>query len=188
MARKKSARASTAKKATTKAAHFWRGTPAIAPTIDAYLAALPPAPRAALSALRKTIRSAAPRATELISYRVPTFEHCGGLVAFSAAPNHCALHLMSPALMRSLATELAGYEVGTATIRFTTDKPLPASLVRKLVKARIAENETRAMKRRKLDQPRSPSAFPPVRRRRRAGSAVLADMRRSLAKPKGPTR
>jgi uncharacterized protein YdhG (YjbR/CyaY superfamily) len=142
MARKTTARANTAKKTAPQAAHApWRAS--LAPTIDAYLAALPPAVRAALSSLRGTIRAAAPRATELISYRIPTFKHCGPLVAFSASPKHCALHLMSPALVRSLAAELAGYDVGTATIRFSTEKPLPATLVTKLVKARIAENESR---------------------------------------------
>jgi uncharacterized protein YdhG (YjbR/CyaY superfamily) len=133
----------TPRKTSEKPVAARKAAPA-APTIDAYLAALPPAERAALSTLRKTIRAAAPRATETISYRIPTFEHCGPLVAFSASTNHCALHLMSPALMRSLAGELAAYEVGTATIRFGADAPLPAALVKKLVRARIAENEQRA--------------------------------------------
>lgn len=119
----------------------WRAF--LAPTVDAYLAALPTAERAALSALRKTIRAAAPRATERISYRMPTFEHGGPLVAFSASPKHCALHVMSPALVRALGEELAGYEVGTATIRFPPGEPLPAKLVTKLVKARVTENERR---------------------------------------------
>jgi uncharacterized protein YdhG (YjbR/CyaY superfamily) len=128
--------------AKTTARAPWRVS--LAPTIDVYLAALPPAHRAALSALRRVIRSAAPQATELISYRIPTFKHLGPLVAFSASPNHCALHLLSPALVRARAAELASYEAGTATIRFSTGKPLPAKLVEKLVKARVAENERRA--------------------------------------------
>jgi uncharacterized protein YdhG (YjbR/CyaY superfamily) len=119
----------------------WRA--GLAPDVDAYLAALPVPVRRALSTLRKTIRAAAPLSTELISYRVPTFKHHGALVAFSASPKHCALHVMSPTLMRSLSAELAKYDVGTATIRFTPEKPLPASLIAKLVKARIAENEQR---------------------------------------------
>jgi len=142
MARRKSASAKSARKVATKRAAPWRAS--LAPTIDAYLAALPPSERATLSTLRKAIRAAAPLATEVISYRIPTFKHCGPLVAFSASPVHCALHLMSPALVRSLAAELAAYEVGTATIRFAPDEPLPASLVKKLVRARIAENEARA--------------------------------------------
>jgi uncharacterized protein YdhG (YjbR/CyaY superfamily) len=141
--KKGTTRASTAQKASPRAARApWRAT--LAPTVDAYLAALPPAPRAALGTLRERIRAAAPRASERISYRIPTFEHCGPLVAFSASPEHCALHLMSPALARAHAAELSTYEVGTATIRFPTHAPLPARLVTKLVKARIAENESRA--------------------------------------------
>lgn len=135
------AKKTATKRAPRKAAAPWRAS--LAPTVDAYLAALPAPERAALTALRKTIRAAAPRATEKIAYRVPTFEHLGPLVAFSAAPNHCALHLMSPALARALADDLGGYAVGTATIRFTPGEPLPASLVTKLVKARVAENERR---------------------------------------------
>ena len=64
-------------------------------------------------------------------------------MAFSAATNHCAFHLMSPSLMEARKEELKGYDTTTATIRFTPDKPLPAALVKGLVKARIAENEAR---------------------------------------------
>jgi uncharacterized protein YdhG (YjbR/CyaY superfamily) len=124
-----------------KRAAPWRAIKA--DTVEAYLAALPPPERKALTALRKTIRKAAPRATEAISYQVPTFRHDGGLVAFSASPKHCALHLMSPALMRALRQDLAGYETGAATIRFTAETPLPARLVTMLVKARLAENAAR---------------------------------------------
>lgn len=140
---KKTAPTKTPKAVTTKPALGRKAAKPKAASVDAYLAALPPAERAALTTLRKVIQAAAPKATEVISYQVPTFKHCGALVAFSASPKHCALHLMSPPLMRSLAAELAAYDVGTATIRFTVDEPLPASLVKKLVRARIAENEAR---------------------------------------------
>jgi len=114
-----------------------------ASTIDDYLAAVPEKMRGALENLRKTIKAAAPEATETISYRIPTFKHQGPLVAFSAATNHCAFHLMSPSLMAERKEELKGYDTTTATIRFTPDKPLPAALVNGIVKARIAENEAR---------------------------------------------
>lgn len=140
MASKKPARA---KPATPTKQPRRKAVPPV-PTVDAYLAALPPGPRAALTKLRAAIRAAAPRATEAISYRVPTFVHQGPLVAFSASAQHCALHLMSPALVRSLGDELAPYEIGTATIRFAPGEPLPPTLVKKLVRARIAENEKRA--------------------------------------------
>jgi uncharacterized protein YdhG (YjbR/CyaY superfamily) len=118
--------------------------PVPARDVDDYLASVPEEMRAALEKLRKAIKSAAPKATETISYRIPTFKHEGPLVAFSAARNHCAFHLMSPSLMEARKDELRAYDTTTATVRFTADKPLPAELVKDLVKARIAENEGRA--------------------------------------------
>jgi len=112
-----------------------------AQTIDNYLAAVPKDARAALEKLRKTIQAAAPEATETISYQVPTFKHHGGLVAFAAFPDHCSFFVMSPKVMRAHAAELRGYKLGTATISFPADEPLPSALVTRLVKARIAENE-----------------------------------------------
>jgi uncharacterized protein YdhG (YjbR/CyaY superfamily) len=114
-------------------------------TIDAYLAALPVRERAALSKLRRTIREAAPGAVECISYGMPAFRLDGrALVAFRAAAKHCALHPMSAATVRDHARELARYDTSPGTIRFAASAPLPAPLVRRLVKARIAENARRA--------------------------------------------
>lgn len=110
-------------------------------TVNGYLAAVPARPRAALAKLRRTIKAAAPDATEAISYRIPTFRHRGGLVAYAAFKDHCSFFVMSMAVLRAHAAELKGYMSGKATIRFSADKPLPAALVRTLVKARIAENE-----------------------------------------------
>jgi len=118
-----------------------------AESVDGYLASVPTDARAALLKLRKAIRSAAPSATEEISYQVPTFKHHGGLVAYAAFPDHCSFFVMSTDVMRAHAAELEGYPVGKGSIRFPADKPLPAALVRKLVKARIAENEGRARSR-----------------------------------------
>ncbi len=112
-----------------------------AQTMDDYLAAVPKDARAALEKLRKTIQTAAPEATETISYQVPTFKHNGGLVAFAAFPDHCSFFVMSPKVMRAHAAELKGYKLGKGSIRFPASKPLPAALVTKLVKARVAENE-----------------------------------------------
>jgi uncharacterized protein YdhG (YjbR/CyaY superfamily) len=112
-----------------------------AKTHDEYLAALPADQRAALAKLRKTIRSAAPKAEECISYQLAAFRHDGKmLVAFGATPKHCALYLMSTKAVAAHKKELAKYDTSAGTIRFPADKPLPAALVRKLVKARIAEN------------------------------------------------
>ena len=117
-------------------------TSAPARDVDDYLARVPEDARAALEKLRKTIKAAAPKADEIISYQIPLYKHHGHLVAFSASEDHCVFTVMSPAVIREHAAELKGYKLGKASIRFTANKPLPAALVTKLVKARIAENES----------------------------------------------
>jgi uncharacterized protein YdhG (YjbR/CyaY superfamily) len=117
-------------------------------TIDAYLAVLSADQRAALEKLRKTIRAAVPQAEECISYQLPAFRLDGKpLVAFGATANHCAFYLMSSSTVEAHEEELGGYDTSKGTIRFPANKPLPAPLVRKLVKARIAENEAGRKKR-----------------------------------------
>ena len=107
-------------------------------TIDEYLAALTADKRAALEKLRKAIRAAAPKAEECISYGIPGFRLNGKyLVGFGAAAKHCAFYLGST--VQKYKTELKKYDTSKGTIRFQPDDPLPAALVRKLVKARIAE-------------------------------------------------
>ena len=117
-----------------------RGKPT-AKNIDAYLANLPEAQREALQRLRKTIQAAVPRAQECISYSLPTFRLDGRpLVHFGASAGHCSFYPGSGTAVEAHQQELAGYSTSKGTIRFQPDKPLPASLVRKLVKYRIAEN------------------------------------------------
>ena len=112
-------------------------------SVAAYLRAVPPAPRAALQKLRKTIKAAAPEATELISYGIPAFKHHGMLVYYAAFKDHCSLFGVGTALMRTHHKALAPYKISKGTIQFTVERPLPAALVRKLVKARVAQNERR---------------------------------------------
>jgi uncharacterized protein YdhG (YjbR/CyaY superfamily) len=113
-------------------------------TIDEYLAALSDDKRAALEKLRKTIKAAAPKVEECISYQLAAFRLDGSpLVAFGATANHCAFYPMSSSTVLAHKDELKDYDTAKGTIRFQADKPLPAALVRKLVKARIAENEGR---------------------------------------------
>ena len=115
-------------------------------TIDEYLAALSDDKRAALEKLRKAIRAAAPRAEECISYQIPAFRLDGRLlVAFGAAANHCAFYPTSHPVAAH-KDELKNYDTSKGTIRFPADKPLPVALVRKLVKARIAQNVARSRK------------------------------------------
>ena len=115
-------------------------------TIDEYLALLSDDKRAALEKLRKTIRTAAPKAEECISYQLAAFRQNGMLVAFGASANHCAFYLMSSSTVEAHKDELKDYDTSKGTIRFQADKPLPVALVRKLVKARIAENMDRLSK------------------------------------------
>jgi len=108
-------------------------------TIDEYLAPLSNEKRAALEKLRKDIKSAAPKAEECISYQVPSFRLFGRLlVSFGAATNHCAFYPGAYPIEAN-KDELKGYWTSKGTIRFPADKPLPATLVRKLVKSRIAQ-------------------------------------------------
>jgi uncharacterized protein YdhG (YjbR/CyaY superfamily) len=114
-------------------------------TIDEYLAAVSDEQRAALEKLRKTIRAAAPKAEECISYQLAAFRLDGKpLVAFGATDNHCAFYPMSSSTVAAHKDELTAYETSKGAIRFQADKPLPVALVRKLVKARIAENVARS--------------------------------------------
>lgn len=125
----------------TKARPQWRPKKGSPPKdIDEYLAGLPEAHRTALEDLRRKIQAAAPQATEAISYGLPAFKQNGGLVAFSATESHCSFHLMSPSVMAAHKKEFKGYSTTTATIHFQPDRPIPASLVKRLVKARVAEN------------------------------------------------
>lgn len=117
--------------------------PAKPKTIDEYLAALGADQRAALEKLRRAIRAAAPRAEECISYGLAAFRQDGMLVGFGAGANHCAFYLMSGSTVADHADDLKGYDTSKGTIRFPADKPLPAALVHKLVKARLAENAAR---------------------------------------------
>ena len=112
--------------------------------VDEYLARVPEPARSTLKRIRAVIRSAAPsEATEAISYRMPTFRYKGPLLGFAAFPNHCGLYPMSPSVIEAFKEELKNYHTSKGAISFPVDKPLPAALVKKLVKARIAENERR---------------------------------------------
>jgi uncharacterized protein YdhG (YjbR/CyaY superfamily) len=118
-----------------------------APTadIDNYLARVPEPARTALENLRKTIRAAAPNATEAINYKLPTFRHLGMLVGYGATTKHCALYVMSGSVLNPFKDELSAYDTSKGTIRFPANAPLPSALVRKIVKARVLENEARAL-------------------------------------------
>lgn len=121
---------------------------AAAKTVDDYLAALPEDKRATLEKLRKAIKAAAPKATEVISYQMPMYKQHGMVVGFAAFKDHCSLFPGSKAV-ETHKDELKAYETSKGTIRFPIGKPLPAALVKKLVKSCITENEMRASKKQK---------------------------------------
>jgi uncharacterized protein YdhG (YjbR/CyaY superfamily) len=106
---------------------------------DDYLARVPDAKRRALQKLREEIKAAPPKAEECLSYGIPGFRLNGKLlVSYGAAAKHCAFYPGS--IVREFAKELTGYDTtGKGTIRFSPDKPVPAALVSKIVKARIAQ-------------------------------------------------
>lgn len=120
-----------------------RGEPE-AQSHDEYLAELPEDQRAALEALRRTVRAAAPEAEECMSYRLPAFRLDGRvLVMYGASAKHCSFYPGSGSAVEAHADDLAGYGTSKGTIRFAADEPLPDSLVRKIVGYRIAENAAR---------------------------------------------
>jgi len=110
--------------------------------IDEYLAGVPEPARGTLNKVRAAIRAAVPpEATEAITYRMPTFKYKGSLVAFAAFKNHCSLFPMSMAVIAAFKDELKGFHTSKGTIHFPLDKP--AALLKKMVKARVAQNEER---------------------------------------------
>src|SRR5579863_6409362 len=116
--------------------------------VDAYLARVPESARTTLEKMRSMIRAAAPKeATEAISYGMPSFQYKGGLVGYAAFKKHCSFFPMSGRLIEEFAEELKGYKTSKGTIQFAVDKPLPAALVRKMVRARVAQNEAKSARR-----------------------------------------
>jgi uncharacterized protein YdhG (YjbR/CyaY superfamily) len=112
---------------------------AVAKDFDDYLSQVSEPARTTLQRLRETIEAAIPEATEAISYRLPTFKYRGKpLLALGAAKEHCSLFLMGY-VPPELEADLERYETGKGTVRFPVDEPLPTSLVRKVVKVRVAQ-------------------------------------------------
>jgi uncharacterized protein YdhG (YjbR/CyaY superfamily) len=114
-------------------------------SVEEYLAALPGERRAAVEQLRRAINAAAPEATETIAYQMPALRSHGGqfLVSYAAFKAHYSLFPASDAVINALGDELKPYLAGKGTIRFPADRPLPVSLVQRIVKVRVAENAER---------------------------------------------
>jgi uncharacterized protein YdhG (YjbR/CyaY superfamily) len=109
--------------------------------VDEYLARVPEPARSTLNRIRAVIRSAVPpAATETISYGMPAFRYKEVLVWFAAFSDHCSL-FPTASVIEAYKKELQGFYTSKGTIHFPTDKPLPAALIKKLVKARVAQVE-----------------------------------------------
>jgi uncharacterized protein YdhG (YjbR/CyaY superfamily) len=111
-------------------------------TVEAYLARVPEPARSSLKKVRSAVRSVAPpETTEGISYGIPMFKYQGMLFGYAAFKNHCSLFPTSLAVMDAFKNDLKNFEVSKGTIRFPLDKPPSAALIKKLVKARLAEKK-----------------------------------------------
>ncbi len=120
-------------------------------TIDEYIAMFPAETQGLLAVLRATIRAAAPKAQEKISYRMPTFAQAGNLVHFAAHREHIGFY-PTPSAIEAFRDELAPFESSKGAVRFPIDRPLPLDLVRRIVEFRVDENlrqaEQKAQKKR----------------------------------------
>jgi len=111
-------------------------------SVDDYIARVPEPGRSTLNKMRTTIRSVVPKdATEVISYGLPAFKYKGALVYYGAFANHCSFFPGSAQLIEQFKDELKDFSLTKGAIRFPLDKPLPAPLVKKFVKARITQND-----------------------------------------------
>jgi uncharacterized protein YdhG (YjbR/CyaY superfamily) len=109
--------------------------------VNEYLAGVPEPARGTLKKMRAVIRAAVPReATETISYRIPAVRYKGMLLWFAAFSDHCSL-FPTASVIRAFKNELKGFHTSKGTIHFPVDKPLPTALVKKLVRARVAQVE-----------------------------------------------
>jgi uncharacterized protein YdhG (YjbR/CyaY superfamily) len=113
-----------------------------AKSVDEYLGGVPEPARGTLKHIRAVIRSVVPaETTEAISYGIPMFKYNGMLVGYAAFKNHCSLFPTGSGVLDQFEKELKGYRTSKGTIQFPSDKPLPDALVKKIVRARVAENK-----------------------------------------------
>jgi len=120
----------------------------VALNVDKYIQNVPEPARTTLRKIRAIIRSVVPPETrETISYQIPMFKYKGALFGYAAFSKHCSLFPMGSSAIAAFKDDLKGYQTSKGTIRFPVDKPPPAALLKKLVKARIAQNELKHQRR-----------------------------------------
>jgi len=113
-------------------------------TVDEYFARVPEPAHRMLNKIRALIRSAVPvEATEALSYGMPTFKYKGSLVCYGAFANHCSFFPMNSSLIGAHKDELRSFQTSKGTIRLPLDKPLPSTVLKKMVKARVKQNQFR---------------------------------------------
>ncbi len=115
----------------------------IAKNVDEYIRSFPAPAKAALEKIRKTIKAAAPKAEELISYGIAGYKYHGMLIYFAGFTNHVSVY-PAPRTAEPFKKELAGYKGGKGTVQFPLDKPIPLDLVKRIVKYRVKQNEEKA--------------------------------------------
>jgi uncharacterized protein YdhG (YjbR/CyaY superfamily) len=109
-------------------------------SVAKYFSGLPEPAKSTLQSVRTAILSACPRDTiEALSYGIPTFKHNGSICAIAAFKDHCSLFPMSYFVIEKFRAQLSRFDVSKGTVRFPIDKPLPAPLLKKIVKARITQ-------------------------------------------------
>jgi uncharacterized protein YdhG (YjbR/CyaY superfamily) len=114
--------------------------------VEAYLADVPEPAHSTLESVRRAIRAAVPaEASECISYGMPAFRYEGALVGYAAFKDHCSFFPMSASLLDDFPEDVKKYRTAKGTLQFPLDKPLPAALVKKLVRARVVQNQAKAM-------------------------------------------
>jgi uncharacterized protein YdhG (YjbR/CyaY superfamily) len=118
----------------------------VAKTVDEYIDSQPKQFIEVLHRLRKDILSAAPKAEEVISYRIPTYKLDGPLVHFAAFKNHCSFIVVNRDIPMELKKELAGFKISGTTIHFTAENPIPSPLVKKIMKLRLTDKKKNALK------------------------------------------
>jgi uncharacterized protein YdhG (YjbR/CyaY superfamily) len=111
-------------------------------TVEEYLARVPEPARSTLNKMRAVIRSVVPKeTTEVLSYGIPTFRYKRMLVALAAFKDHCSFFPLGSSVLEPFAEELKKFRVSKGTFHFPVDKPMPAALVKRIVKARVAQND-----------------------------------------------
>jgi uncharacterized protein YdhG (YjbR/CyaY superfamily) len=110
-------------------------------SVPEYISSAPKKSQRMIKQLRSIVKSLAPKAEEVISYHMPLYKHKGRLVYFGACEGYCAIYILPKD--KKLAKEIEPYKKGKSTVHFSTDKPLPVALVKKIIKSRLKENESK---------------------------------------------